>query len=78
MVSSSVLDRCPCSRVSHGTSFMLLRYTELTPYALRELVKVAHVETPDTPGGKRKVKIHISYDFIGPIAVEILSKAEQA
>lgn len=34
--------------------------TELTPYALRELVKAVYVEAPDKSSGKRKQKIHIS------------------
>ena len=51
--------------------------TELTPYALRELVKGIYVEAPDTSSGKRKQKIHISYDLIGFIPVDVLLKAEQ-
>ena len=52
--------------------------TELTPYALRELVKTVYVEAPDKSSGKRKQKIHISYDLIGFIPVDVLTKAEQA
>lgn len=52
--------------------------TELTPYALRELVKAVYVEAPDKSSGRRKQKIHISYDLIGFIPVDILLKAEQA
>ncbi|MBP3622699.1 MAG: DUF4368 domain-containing protein [Oscillospiraceae bacterium] len=53
--------------------------TELTPYALRELVKAVYVEAPDKSSGKRKQKIHISYDLIGFIPVDaLLKKAEQA
>ena len=52
--------------------------TELTPYALRELVKAVYVEAPDKSSGKRKQKIHISYDLIGFIPVDVLTKAEQA
>ncbi len=52
--------------------------TELTPYALRELVKAIYVEAPDKSSGKRKQKIHISYDLIGFIPVDVLLKAEQA
>ena len=52
--------------------------TELTPYALRELVKAVYVEAPDKSSGKRKQKIHISYDLIGFIPVDaLLKKAEQ-
>lgn len=52
--------------------------TELTPYALRELVKAVYVEAPYKSSGKRKQKIHISYDLIGFIPVDVLTKAEQA
>ena len=52
--------------------------TELTPYVLRELVKAYYVEAPDKSSGKRKQKIHISYDLIGFIPVDVLLKAEQA
>ena len=52
--------------------------TELIPYALRELVKAVYVEAPDKSSGKRKQKIHISYDLIGFIPVDVLTKAEQA
>lgn len=47
-------------------------------YALRELVKAVYVEAPDKSSGKRKQKIHISYDLIGFIPVDVLTKAEQA
>ena len=53
--------------------------TELAPYAIRELVKAVYVEVPDKSSGKRKQKIHISYDLIGFIPVDaLLKKAEQA
>ena len=52
--------------------------TELTPYALRELAKAVYVEAPDKSSGKRNQKIHISYDLIGFIPVDVLTKAEQA
>lgn len=52
--------------------------TELTPYALRELVKAVYVETPDKSSGKRKQKVHIEYDLVGYIPVDELIKAEQA
>lgn len=51
--------------------------TELTPYALRELVKAVYVEAPNKSSGKRKQKIHISYDLIGFIPVDVLLKAER-
>jgi len=52
--------------------------TELTPYALHELVKAVYVEAPDKSSGKRKQKIHICYNLVGFIPVDILAKAEQA
>ncbi len=57
------------------------RYTELpelTPYALRELVRAVYVEAPDKSSGKRKQKVHIEYDLVGYIPVDELTKAEQA
>lgn len=53
-------------------------FTELTPYALRELVKAVYVEAPDKSSGKRKQKVHIEYDLVGYIPVDELIKAEQA
>ena len=52
--------------------------TELTPYALRELVKAVYVEAPDKSSGKRKQRVHIEYDLVGFIPVDELIKAEQA
>ena len=52
--------------------------TELTPYALRELVKAVYVEAPDKSSGKRKQRVHIEYDLVGYIPVDELVKAEQA
>lgn len=52
--------------------------TELTPYALRELVKAIYVEAPDKSSGKRKQGIHVEYDLVGFIPVDELMKAEQA
>ena len=52
--------------------------TELTPYALRELVKAIYVEAPDKSGRKRKQRVHIEYDLVGYIPVDELIKAEQA
>ena len=37
-----------------------------------------YVDAPDKSSGKRKQKIHISYDLIGFIPVDVLTKAEQA
>ena len=50
---------------------------ELTPYALRELVKAIYVEAPDKSSGKRKQKIHIEYDLVGFIPVDELTKAKE-
>lgn len=52
--------------------------TELTPYALRKLVKAIYVEAPDKSSGKRKQKVHIEYDLVGYIPVDELIKAAQA
>ena len=52
--------------------------TELTPYALRELVKAVYVEAPDKSSGKRKQRVYIEYDLVGYIPVDELIKAEQA
>ena len=52
--------------------------TELTPYALRELVKAVYVEAPDKSSGKRRQKVHIEYDLVGYIPVDEPLKAEQA
>ena len=51
---------------------------ELTPYALRELVKAVYVDAPDKSSGKRRQKVHIEYDLVGYIPVDELLKAEQA
>ena len=50
---------------------------ELTPYALRELVKAIYVEKPDKSSGKRKQKIRIQYDLIGFIPINELLQAER-
>ena len=55
-----------------------INLTELTPYALRELVTAVYVEAPDKSSGKRKQKVHIEYDLVGYIPVDELIKAEQA
>ncbi len=39
--------------------------TELTPTILNDLVCKVFVEAPDKSDGKRKQKIHISYDWVG-------------
>ena len=51
--------------------------TELTYYALRELVKAVYVDAPDKSSGKRRQKVHIEYDPVGYIPVDELLKAEQ-
>ena len=45
---------------------------ELTPYALRELVKAIYIEAPDKSSGKRRQNIRISYDLVGFIPVDEL------
>ena len=39
--------------------------TELTPYAVHELIKAIYVGAPDKSSGKRRQSIHICYDMIG-------------
>lgn len=51
--------------------------TELTPYALRELIRAVYVEAPDKSSGKRKQRVHIEYDLVGYIPVDELIKVEQ-
>ena len=50
---------------------------ELTPYALRELVKAIYVEKPDKSSGKKKLKIRIQYDLIGFIPINELLQREK-
>lgn len=47
---------------------------ELTPYALRELVKAIYIEAPDKSSGKRRQNIRISYDLVGFIPLNELVK----
>lgn len=54
------------------------RYRNLSPYALRELVKAIYIEAPDKSSGKRHQGIRISYDLVGFIPVEELLKQETA
>lgn len=57
------------------------KYTELeelTPYALRELVKAIYIESPDYSGGIRRQNIHICYDLVGFIPVGTLENQETA
>ena len=51
---------------------------EMTPYALRELVKGIYIEAPDKSSGKRRQGVRISYDLVGFIPVEELLKQETA
>lgn len=51
---------------------------ELTPYALRELVKAIYVEAPDKSSGKRRQGIHICYDLVGFIPLDTLMQQETA
>lgn len=51
---------------------------EMTPYALRELVKGIYIEAPDKSGGKRRQGVRISYDLVGFVPVEELLKQETA
>ncbi len=47
---------------------------ELTPYALRELVKAVHIEAPVEIDGKRRQNIRIQYDFVGFIPLNELNR----
>ena len=51
---------------------------EMTPYALRELVKGIYIEAPDKSSGKRRQGVRISYDLVGFVPVEGLLKQETA
>ena len=51
---------------------------ELTPYALRELVKAIYIESPNKSSGKRRQNIRISYDLVNFIPVNELMKEETA
>ncbi len=51
---------------------------EMTPYALRELVKGIYIEAPDKSNGKRRQGVRISYDLVGFVPVEELLKQETA
>ena len=51
---------------------------EMTPYALRELVKGIYIEAPDKSSGKRRQGVRSSYDLVGFSPVEELLKQETA
>ena len=51
---------------------------EMTPCALRELVKGIYIEAPDKSSGKRRQGVRISYDLVGFVPVEELLKQETA
>ena len=70
--------RCPQYRAVCSAGKRNSTLTELTPYALRELVKAIYVDAPDKSSGKRRQKVHIEYDLVGYIPVDELLKAEQA
>jgi len=50
----------------------------LTPYALRELIQGIYVEAPDKSTGKRRQTIHIKYDGIGFIPLDVLMNGKTA
>ena len=52
--------------------------TELTPYAVHELIKAIYVGAPDKSTGKRRQSIHICYDLIGFIPLSELMEQEMA
>ena len=45
---------------------------KLTPYTLRELIQDIYVEAPDKSTGKRHQTIHIKYDGISFIPLDVL------
>ena len=51
---------------------------KLTPYALRELIQGIYVEAPDKSTGKRRQTIHIKYDGIGFIPLDVLTNGKTA
>lgn len=51
---------------------------KLTPYALRELIQGIYVEAPDKSTGKRRQTIHIKYDGIGFIPLDVLMNGKTA
>ena len=51
---------------------------ELTPYALRELVKGVYIETTEKSSVKRRKKNKITYDLVGFIPLNELMKEETA
>ena len=51
---------------------------KLTPYVLRELIQGIYVEAPDKSTGKRRQTIHIKYDGIGFIPLDVLMNGKTA
>lgn len=51
---------------------------ELTSYILHELVKAIYISAADKSGGKRRQSIHIQYDGIGFIPLNLLTEQEKA
>ncbi len=51
---------------------------KLTPYPLRELIQGIYVETPDKSIGKLCQTIHIKYDGIGVIPLDMLINGKTA
>ncbi len=51
---------------------------KLTPYALRELIQGIYVEASDKSSGKRRQSIHIKYDGIGFIPLDVLMNGKTA
>ena len=49
---------------------------EMTPYALRELVKAVYIGAPDKSSGKRRQGIRIAYDLVGYIPLDEPTKQE--
>ena len=47
---------------------------ELTPYALRELVKAIYIEAPDKSSGKRTQKVKIYFNFVDDVEIPVISE----
>lgn len=61
-----------------GQQMRLESSEKLTPYALRELIQGIYVEAPDKSTGKRRQTIHIKYDGIGFIPLDVLMNGKSA
>ena len=78
------LERClaaaavPSFRLLFKNQILHVGIEKLTPYALRELIQGIYVETSDKSTGKRRQTIHIKYDGIGFIPLDVLMNGKTA